>query len=79
MLLEEIKANLSSDEEASSDDESDEGKKKRGKQNEHAGDDGEHQKAPGKKCCRACLNFKDDLGKLLKFLLSTKKVIHVDR
>lgn len=48
MLLEEIKANLSSDEDASSDDESDEGKKKPGKQIGHAGDDGERQKAPGK-------------------------------
>uniref|UniRef100_A0A8B9CP63 Transcriptional regulator ATRX n=1 Tax=Anser brachyrhynchus TaxID=132585 RepID=A0A8B9CP63_9AVES len=35
MLLEEIKANLSSDEDASSDEESDEGKKKTGKQNEN--------------------------------------------
>lgn len=43
MLLEEIKANLSSDEDASSDEESDEGKKKTGKQNENTADDGEHQ------------------------------------
>uniref|UniRef100_A0A7M4FW59 Transcriptional regulator ATRX n=1 Tax=Crocodylus porosus TaxID=8502 RepID=A0A7M4FW59_CROPO len=43
MLLEEIKANLSSDEDASSDEEPDEGKKKTGKQNENTGDDGEHQ------------------------------------
>uniref|UniRef100_A0A8C3P8L9 Transcriptional regulator ATRX n=1 Tax=Chrysemys picta bellii TaxID=8478 RepID=A0A8C3P8L9_CHRPI len=43
MLLEEIKANLSSDEDASSDEESDEGKKKTGKKNENAEDDGEHQ------------------------------------
>lgn len=43
MLLEEIKANLSSDEDASSDEESDEGKKKTGKQTENTGDDGEHQ------------------------------------
>uniref|UniRef100_A0A8C3RPN4 DNA helicase n=1 Tax=Chelydra serpentina TaxID=8475 RepID=A0A8C3RPN4_CHESE len=43
MLLEEIKANLSSDEDASSDEESDEGKKKIGKKNENAEDDGEHQ------------------------------------
>uniref|UniRef100_A0A674K670 Transcriptional regulator ATRX n=1 Tax=Terrapene triunguis TaxID=2587831 RepID=A0A674K670_9SAUR len=35
MLLEEIKANLSSDEDASSDEESDEGKKKTGKKNEN--------------------------------------------
>uniref|UniRef100_A0A8C3RPV5 DNA helicase n=1 Tax=Chelydra serpentina TaxID=8475 RepID=A0A8C3RPV5_CHESE len=40
MLLEEIKANLSSDEDASSDEESDEGKKKIGKKNENAEDDG---------------------------------------
>ncbi|XP_075619787.1 transcriptional regulator ATRX isoform X8 [Balearica regulorum gibbericeps] len=60
MLLEEIKANLSSDENASSDDESDEGKKKTGKQNENTGDDGEHQKASGKKwCCSARRNFKE--------------------
>uniref|UniRef100_A0A7M4EQ57 Transcriptional regulator ATRX n=1 Tax=Crocodylus porosus TaxID=8502 RepID=A0A7M4EQ57_CROPO len=39
MLLEEIKANLSSDEDASSDEEPDEGKKKTGKQNENTGDD----------------------------------------
>uniref|UniRef100_A0A8B9CPY9 Transcriptional regulator ATRX n=1 Tax=Anser brachyrhynchus TaxID=132585 RepID=A0A8B9CPY9_9AVES len=39
MLLEEIKANLSSDEDASSDEESDEGKKKTGKQNENTADD----------------------------------------
>lgn len=65
MLLEEIKANLSSDEDASSDDESDEGKKKTGKQNENTGDDGEHPKASGKKwCCSACHNFKGHLGKL---------------
>lgn len=43
MLLEEIKANLSSDEDASSDEEPAEGKKRTGKQNENTGDDGEHQ------------------------------------
>lgn len=65
MLLEEIKANLSSDEDASSDDDSDKGKKKTGKQIENTGDDGEHQKASGKKwCCVACCNFKAYLGKL---------------
>lgn len=49
MLLEEIKANLSSDEDASSDEESDEGKKKTGKPAENTANDGEHQKASGKK------------------------------
>lgn len=42
MLLEEIKANLSSDEDGSSDDESEEGKKRSGKHNEeNPGDEGE--------------------------------------
>uniref|UniRef100_A0A669Q257 DNA helicase n=1 Tax=Phasianus colchicus TaxID=9054 RepID=A0A669Q257_PHACC len=44
MLLEEIKANLSSDEDASSDEESDEGKKKTGKQTENTGDDEDNEK-----------------------------------
>ncbi|KFU89293.1 Transcriptional regulator ATRX, partial [Chaetura pelagica] len=44
MLLEEIKANLSSDEDASSDDELDEGKKKTAKQTENTGDDEENEK-----------------------------------
>uniref|UniRef100_A0A8D0H986 DNA helicase n=1 Tax=Sphenodon punctatus TaxID=8508 RepID=A0A8D0H986_SPHPU len=44
MLLEEIKANLSSDEDVSSGEESDERKKKTGKQNDNTGDDGEHQR-----------------------------------
>ncbi|XP_069723865.1 transcriptional regulator ATRX isoform X2 [Phaenicophaeus curvirostris] len=39
MLLEEIKANISFDEDASSDEESDKGKKKTGKQNENTADD----------------------------------------
>lgn len=48
MLLEEIKANLSSDEDGSSDDESEEGKKRTGKQNEeNTGDEGE---LPKEKC-----------------------------
>ncbi|XP_074864170.1 transcriptional regulator ATRX isoform X2 [Carettochelys insculpta] len=42
MLLEEIKANLSSDEDASSDEESDKGKRKTGKKNEIAEDDEDH-------------------------------------
>ncbi|XP_025070232.1 transcriptional regulator ATRX isoform X2 [Alligator sinensis] len=44
MLLEEIKANLSSDEDASSDEEPAEGKKRTGKQNENTGDDEENEK-----------------------------------
>lgn len=66
MLLEEIKANLSSDEDASSDEESDEGKKKTGKQTENTGDDGEHQMHLEKKwCCSACHNFKGILRKMI--------------
>lgn len=42
MLLEEIKANLSSEEDGSSDDEPEEGKKRTGKHNEvNPGDEGE--------------------------------------
>lgn len=45
MLLEEIKANLSSEDDGSSDDEPEEGKKRIGKHNEvNAGDEGEHPK-----------------------------------
>uniref|UniRef100_A0A8C3YAB8 DNA helicase n=1 Tax=Catharus ustulatus TaxID=91951 RepID=A0A8C3YAB8_CATUS len=44
MLLEEIKANLSSDEDTSSDEQPEEGKKKPAKQTENTGDDGKHQK-----------------------------------
>lgn len=45
MLLEEIKANLSSDEDGSSDDEPEEGKKRTGKHNEeNPGDEGELQR-----------------------------------
>lgn len=45
MLLEEIKANLSSDEDGSSDDESEEGKKRTGKHNEeNLGEEGEFPK-----------------------------------
>lgn len=45
MLLEEIKANLSSDEDTSSDEQPEEGKKKPAKQTENTGDDGKHQKS----------------------------------
>ncbi|XP_023782500.1 transcriptional regulator ATRX isoform X1 [Cyanistes caeruleus] len=44
MLLEEIKANLSSDEDTSSDEQPVEGKKKPAKQTEHTGDNGEKEK-----------------------------------
>lgn len=45
MLLEEIKANLSSDEDGSSDDEPEEGKNRTGKRNEeNPGDEGELQR-----------------------------------
>lgn len=45
MLLEEIKANLSSDEDGSSDDEPEEGKKRTGKHNEeNSRDEGELQR-----------------------------------
>lgn len=43
MLLEEIKANLSSEEDVSSDEESDDGKKKTGKPSENRGVSGKHQ------------------------------------
>lgn len=45
MLLEEIKANLSSDEDTSSDEQPEEGKKKPAKQTENTGDNGKHQKS----------------------------------
>lgn len=65
MLLEEIKANLSSDEDTSSDEQPEEGKKKPAKQTENTGDDGKHQKASGKKwCCGTCHDFRGHLGKL---------------
>lgn len=48
MLLEEIKANLSSDEDTSSDEQPEEGKKKPAKQTENTADNGKHQKASGK-------------------------------
>lgn len=45
MLLEEIKANLSTEEDGSSDDEPEEGKKRTGKHHEaNPGDEGEHPK-----------------------------------
>lgn len=63
MLLEEIKANLSSDEDTSSDEQPEEGKKKPAKQTENTGDDGKHlgKKHLGKS--GTCHGFRGHLGK----------------
>lgn len=79
MLLEEIKANLSSDEDTSSDELPEEEKKKPAKQTENTGDDGKHQKAPGKKwCCVTCHDFKGHLGKLWLLKFSAKNITDFD-